>query len=166
MSAAVLAVVLAPILIRWAYTLANKPSGTADKFRPSSPLRAIYPGGLIMFGWGLAFEVSNIWNSGEKPGWGDLLGLVLAAGFLAMTILSWPIVVEVSEGGLTWHRLLVRRHVAWREVEDVNTDMSGGLVIYLSGDRRINVGQYTEGRPELKAFIAEHARGVRVSSGR
>jgi hypothetical protein len=36
--------------------------------------------------------------------------------------------------------------------------MGGGLVIYLSGDRRINVGQYTEGRTELKAFITEHIK--------
>ena len=44
------------------------------------------------------------------------------------------------------------------------SDMSGGLVIYLSGDRRINVGQYTEGRPQLKAFITEHAQGGTASS--
>jgi hypothetical protein len=164
MSAAVLAVVLAPILIRWACTLANRRSDVRDKFRPSPPLRAVYPGGLIMFGWCFAFEASNVWNSGSRPNIGDILGLMLAAGGLAMTILSWPIVVEVFNEGLTWQRLLVKRNVTWREVEDVNTDMSGGLVIYLSGDRRINVGQYTEGRPELKAFITEHALGRIVSS--
>ena len=158
MSAAVLAVVFVPILIRWAYTLANRPTDVKDKFRPSAPLRAMYPGGLVMFGWGLVFEAGNVWNSGTKVEWGDALGLVFAVGLLAMTVLSWPIVVEVSEEGLTWHRLLIRRHVNWREVEDVNTDMGGGLVIYLSGDRRINVGQYTEGRTELKAFIAEHIK--------
>jgi hypothetical protein len=156
MSAAVLAVLLVPILIRWTYTLANRPSDVKGKFRPSAPLRVLYPGGIIMFGWGLAFEASNVWNSGGRPNGGDVLGLVLAAGFLAMTIVSWPVVVEVSEEGLTWHRLLLRRHVPWREVEDVNTDTTDGLVIYLSNDRRINVDQYTEGRPELKTFICEH----------
>ncbi|MFZ1918910.1 MAG: hypothetical protein WAU58_15150 [Terriglobales bacterium] len=78
---------------------------------------------------------------------------MLGFGFLAMTIFSWPIVVEVSDERLTWHHLLFRRHVLWQEVEDVNTDGKGGLVIYLTKDRRINVGRYTQGRPELKAFI-------------
>jgi hypothetical protein len=32
MSAAVLAVVFVPILIRWAYTLANRPTDVKDKF--------------------------------------------------------------------------------------------------------------------------------------
>jgi hypothetical protein len=34
-SAAVIAAVLAPALIRWAYTLANKPSEVKNKFMPS-----------------------------------------------------------------------------------------------------------------------------------
>jgi len=158
MSAAVLAVVFVPILIRWAHTLANRPTDVKDKFRPSAPLRALYPSGIIIGCWGLAFEAGNVLRSGGKPNPWDVLGGLVFAVFLAMTILSWPIVVEVSEEGLTWHRLLIRRYVNWREVEDVNTDMGGGLVIYLSGDRRINVGQYTEGRTELKAFIAEHIK--------
>ena len=109
-----------------------------------------------MFGWGLAFEADNVWNSGARLNGGDIQGLVLFAGFLAMTIFSWPIVVEVSDEGLAWHHLLLRRHATWREVEDVNTDMGGGLVIYLSEDRRIEVGEYTEGRTELKAFICKN----------
>jgi hypothetical protein len=106
-----------------------------------------------MFGWVVAFEASAVWQDDPKYRWGDTLGLVLGVGFLAMTILSWPIVVEVSEERLTWHHLLFRRHVPWQEVEDVNTDAKGGLVIYLTNDRRINVGPYMQGRPELKAFI-------------
>ena len=164
MPTAVLAVVLVPVLIRWTYALANRPSSVKNKFRLSPPLRVLYPGGLIMFGWEVAFESGNVWKSGIRPSGGDVLGLVLSAGFLVMTIVSWPVVVEVSDEGLTWwHHLLLKRHVVWREVEDVNADMGGGLVIYLSGGRRIEVGQYTEGRPELKAFICKHiARPVGV----
>ena len=106
-----------------------------------------------MFGWVVAFEASAVWQDDPKYRWGDTLGLVLGVGFLAMTILSWPIVVEVSEERLTWHHLLFRRHVPWQEVEDGNADAKGGLVIYLTNDRRINVGPYMQGRPELKAFI-------------
>ena len=156
MSTGVLAVVLVPVLIRWTYALANRPSSVRNKFRPSPPLRALYPGGLIMFGRATAFEAGNVWNSGLRPNGGDVLGLVLGAGFLAMTVFSWPIVVEVSDEGLAWHHLLLRRHATWREVEDVNTDMSGGLVIYLSNGRRLEVDQYTEGRPELKALICRN----------
>jgi hypothetical protein len=155
-SSAVLAVVLVPFLIRWTYTLANRPSDVKDKFRPSPPLRALYPGGLIMFGWAIAFEVSNLWHGDPNYIVGDTLGLVLGAGFLAMTILSWPIVFEVSEERLTWHHLLFSRHVPWQEVEDVSTDLKDGLVIYLINNRRIKVCPYIEGRKELKAFILKH----------
>ena len=105
-----------------------------------------------MFGWIVAFEISSLWNGDPDIG-ADIFALVLGGGFLAMTIFSWPIVVEVSDARLTWHHLLFRRRVPWQEVEDVNTDMKGGLVIYLTDDRRINVGSYTQGRLELKTFI-------------
>ena len=74
---------------------------------------------------------------------------------------SWPIVIEVSEKELAWHKLVFRRHVAWDEVEDVNTGMDGGLIVYLSQSRRINVSSYTEGRLELKEFICKHSKHTR-----
>src|ERR1700691_4672293 len=112
MSAAPLALLIVPILIRWAYMLGNKPSEVTNKFLPSRPVRVVYPAGLIMFGWGMAFETVNVLNSGGKPELGDVLGLILGAGFLAMTIFSWPVVIEVSEEELKWHYLLARRHVS------------------------------------------------------
>ncbi len=109
MSAAALAIVLIPLLMRWTYRLANRPSEVQNKYLPSPPLRALYPGGLIMFGWGTAFESTNVFASGGRWNWGDVLGLILGLGFLVMTILSWPVTVEVSSDKLTWHHL-IRRH--------------------------------------------------------
>jgi hypothetical protein len=110
-----------------------------------------------MFGWVTAFETFDLWNLLHSPKkgaiGGDILGLALGISFLCMTVLSWPVTVEISGERLTWHHMLFRHHAAWRDVEDVNTITRGGLVIYLSGNRRINVGEYTEGRPELKSLI-------------
>ena len=153
MSAAALALVLIPLLMRWTYRLANRPSEIEDKFLPSPPLRALYPGGLIMFGWVTAFEGTNVFASGGRWNWGDALGLTIGIGALVMTIVSWPVTVEVSADRLTWHHLVQRHSASWNEVEDVNTDMSNGLVIYLTNNRRIEVGPYTQGRPELKQYI-------------
>ena len=161
MSAAALAVIVVPILIRWVYKSANAPSESLGKFRPAAPLRALYPGGLVMFGWCFAFEVTNVWHSAGKLRFEDAGGLALATAGLAVTMLSWPIVIEVSEKELAWHKLVFRRHVAWDEVEDVNTGMDGGLIVYLSQSRRINVSSYTEGRLELKEFIFKHSKHTR-----
>lgn len=153
---AVLAVLVAPILIRWSFVLANRPSSLSNKFRPSPPLRVVYPGGLIMFGWATLYYVALVLDPKQaKTGW-DFLALVLSILFLGMTLYSWPVVVEVSEGGLTWHKLLRRRFVKWADVEDVSTDMDGALVIYGRDGLRIQVNQYTEGRPDLKRFVEAH----------
>ena len=91
MSAAALAIVLIPLLMRWTYRLANKPSDVQDRFLPSPPLRALYPGGLIMFGWGTAFYATTIFASDERWNWSTILGLVCGITFLGMTIVSWPV---------------------------------------------------------------------------
>jgi hypothetical protein len=155
LSAAVLAVVIAPILIRWTGLLANRGEEVRGKFLPSPPLRALYPGGLIMFGWGVAYEVNNAWSL-HRLEWADLLGFLLAVGFLTMTVVSWPIVVEVRVEGIRWHGLIRRYHAEWKQVEDVNITMNGGLIIYLSGDRRVEVGEYTQGREDLRRMICGH----------
>ena len=153
---AVLAVLVAPILIRWSLVLANRPSSQANKFRPSPPIRVVYPGGLIMFGWTTLYYATLVLDPKQaKTGW-DFVALVLSIVFLGMTLYSWPVVIEVCERGLTWHRLLRRRFVKWNDVEDVSTDMDGALVIYGRSGLRIQVSQYTEGRPELKRFVETH----------
>lgn len=106
-----------------------------------------------MFGWASAFEAMSVVSDRGRVLVSDLLGLILTTGFLTMTVLSWPVTVQVSQDELTWHHLLRRHRVPWKDVQDVNTDMSTGLIIYLSGDRRIEVGRYTEGRRELRQYI-------------
>jgi hypothetical protein len=51
---AILAAALAPVVIRWSLSLANKRSTDGKHFRPVATLRALYPGGLIMMGWATA----------------------------------------------------------------------------------------------------------------
>jgi hypothetical protein len=143
-------------MIRWSFVLANRPTSQANKYRPSPPLRVVYPGGLIMFGWGVLFYVSVMLDPKETMSGGDFVVLVVCAVFLGTTLCSWPVVIEVSERGLTWHRLLRRRFVGWTEIKDVSVDMDGGLVIYGRGGLRIEVSQYTEGRAELKQYIKSH----------
>src|ERR1700756_241438 len=68
---AILAVLVAPILIRWSFMLAKKTSEDGVTFRPAPTLRAVYPGGLLLSLWGVAFYLDEAWKSKFALHWND-----------------------------------------------------------------------------------------------
>jgi hypothetical protein len=153
--AAILAVVTAPLLVRWAATLANKPSADGATFRPSPPLRAIYPGILIAGFWGLGYFLSEAWEVGFQLIWSDVLGLVGMLALSLTAILSWPPTLWVVQGGLYCQKFASRRFFQWDQIDSADSGMDGELIIYLKDGRQIEVSQFIEGRYQLKSLIRE-----------
>ena len=155
-SAAVVAVFLAPLLIRWSLTLANRPPEDVTKFSPSPPLRAVYPAGIVMFGWVSLYYLDLLLDAHQRANGWNWVGLLCGFLFFGMTITSWPSIVLVKPGGLNVHRLVFHKFVKWEDIEDVGSGMDGDVTIYLKGNGRIEISQFTEGRSQLKALIRKN----------
>ncbi len=151
--AAILGVLLAPILIRWTFTLANKPSEDGCTFRPAPTLRAVYPAVLILGLWGVSFYIDEAWKARFALQWNDWLGLIGMIALALTAILSWPPTIRATEEGLRWTRLFGSRFIKWEQIEAAESGMDGELVIHGHHGERYEVSQFIQGRPELKALI-------------
>ena len=163
--AAVLAVLLVPMLVARSRTLASKPSVDGKAFRPSPPLRALYPGTLVAFTWGVASSSLEAWEKGFSSfGFGDWFGLVGMLVLFLVNVFSWPVTIVVTDDGLKWRRLLVRRLIPWSSIKNTVLDMVQALIIFDHSDKRYEVSQFIEGRPQLKTIIDKKIRELKSSS--
>jgi hypothetical protein len=151
--AAILAVLLAPILIRWSITLGNKPSEDGATFRPVPTLRAVYPGVLLAGLWGVSFYLNEAWKTQFALQWNDWLGLMGMTALSLTAILSWPPTVRTVEDGLHWSRLFGSRFIKWDQIKAADSGMDGQLTIYGHSGDRYEISQYIQGRSQLKALI-------------
>ncbi len=151
--AAILAVLLAPVLVRWSYSLANKTSEDGVTFRPAPTLRAVYPGVLVLSLWGVSFYLDEAWKVKFALQWNDWLGLIGMIALVLTAILSWPPTIRATEEGLRWNRLFGSRLIKWEQIEAAESGMDGELVIHGHRGERYEVSQFILGRPELKALI-------------
>jgi hypothetical protein len=156
--AAILAVLVAPILVRWSFMLANRRSEDGVTFRPAPTLRAVYPGGLLLSLWGVAFYLDQAWENWFALRWNDWFGLLGMVALALTAILSWPPTIRVATDGLHWSRLLGRRVMKWDQIAAADTGMDGELVIHGRSGERYEVNQFIQGRPELKSIVEKHLR--------
>jgi hypothetical protein len=142
-----------PLITAWSQRLASKNSEDGTTFRPSPPLRAVYPGVLIASILAEFFFVKDLREANRPPTFTDWLGLAGMLIILLGCIFSWPPTLRATPAGLWWQRLLSRRFIPWDQVESAYSGMDKDLVISAKGNQRYEVSQYIQGRAELKALI-------------
>lgn len=161
--AAIIAAVVAPLLVSWAASLANRPSANGASFRPSPPIRAVYPGVLIAGIWGVIFYLNEFREAGFTLAWNDWLGLVGMVALSLTAVLSWPSTILTDKEGLYLHTLFGRKLIAWDQIDSADSGMDGELTIYAKNGLRFEVSKFVEGRPQLKELIRERAgKGVMI----
>lgn len=153
--AAIIAAVFAPLLVSWAASLANRPSADGVRFRPSPPLRAVYPGVLIAGIWGVIFYLNESREAGFTLAWNDWLGLMGMLALSLTAILSWPPTILAGKEGLYLHSLFTRKLVTWSQIDSAESGMDGELTIYAKNGLRFEVSRFVEGRQQLKELIRE-----------
>ena len=161
-------VFLVAVLVPTALALSKgRKSVDLHEFRPAPALRAVYPGVSVACILAEYFYIKELWEAKHPPAAIDWVALAGVFGVLLTGVLSWPPSVYVSSDGLRWRRLFSRQFIPWRQIESAHSGIDGNLVIFVTGGRRYEVSEYTEGVIELKAVIKTkltelHGADVRV----
>lgn len=145
----------APALTRWSVRLAGRNNENGTTFRPSPPLRAVYPG-ILIASLLLEFFMAKDLREAKSPP--IVTDWVAVAGVLALVltcVITWPPTIFATPEGLLWRRLFSRRFIPWDQIEAAYMEMEKDMVIIAKGDQRYEVSKHIQGLEQLRALIKE-----------
>jgi hypothetical protein len=147
---------LAIVAVYWCLTLATRPSRDGTNFRPAAPVRLVYPAVLTGFLVMIPFGVSYAFAANRPLPWNEMFAICALPVFCVVLAITWPPTITVTDNGLRWRRLLVRRFIEWSEIEGVSATTDERAVIYCRTGKQYEVSGLIQGHRELAAIVRQH----------